>query len=113
MSRQEAAFRSTTARRLVQPESSLQRQVLALAKAYGWRAYHSWSSQHSTAGFPDLVLLRPPRLIFAELKRQDRNLSDDQAAWAEDLVAAGVEYYLWRPADFQAIEEILRRRRLR
>lgn len=58
-----------------------------LALALGWRGYHTHRSQHSPAGFPDLVLVRRGRLVFAELKRQaDRyQPTPAQAAWLEDL----------------------------
>jgi hypothetical protein len=36
-------------------------QVVQLARMLGWRVYHPWLSVHSAAGFPDLVLCRPPR----------------------------------------------------
>lgn len=56
-----------------------------VARAFGWRRYHTWISKNSAAGFPDEVLVRPPRLIFAELKSDRGRLSPDQQAWLEDL----------------------------
>ena len=52
------------------------------------------------AGFPDLVLVKDRRIIFAELKSRDGKPSRDQAKWLQALAATGrVEVYLWRPAD--------------
>jgi VRR-NUC domain len=73
-----------------------------------WRTYHTLRSKGSEPGFPDLVLLRPPRLIFAELKVGRGRLSKPQRAWRDDLEAVGVEVYTWWPADRPAIERILR-----
>ena len=95
---------------LVQPESVLQTQVLALARLYGWRWYHTHDSRHSPPGFPDLVLVRGARVIFAELKTQRGRLTLDQRAWLEDLRATCAEVYVWRPADLPVIAAILRRR---
>jgi hypothetical protein len=50
-----------------------------VARAFGWRRYHTFLSKHSPAGFPDEVLVRPPRLIFAELKSDHGRLKPEQA----------------------------------
>jgi hypothetical protein len=107
-------------------EQELLENITEMARWLGWRAYHPWRSDHSAAGYPDLTLLRarvgePPRLIFAELKREGRRPTRDQAAWLADLdrlatyaVALGepalVSVHLWRPADWcnGAIERVLR-----
>lgn len=89
-------------------EDAFQRQVLGLARYYGWRPYHTHDSRRSHPGFPDLVLVKPPRLVFAELKAERGRLRPEQAEWLEDLRAvAAVEVYLWRPSDLQAIAGIL------
>jgi hypothetical protein len=65
-------------------------QVTEYATLRGWDWYHarpartldSWRTAGSgtmAKGWPDLVLVRPPRLIFAELKRDGGTLSADQA----------------------------------
>lgn len=92
----------------LQSEKSFQAQVLKLAQLHHWRAYHSWTSLHSSGGFPDLVLVRRPRVVFAELKREDRGPTDDQIAWLEDLKASGQEAYLWKPSSWSEIEKVLR-----
>jgi len=71
--------------------------------------YHTHRSERSEPGFPDLVLLRPPRVIFAELKTADGRLSPDQREWRTKLLACpGVEYHLWRPEDWDELREVLR-----
>lgn len=89
-------------------ERDFQRQVLDLARIYRWRAYHPMLSKWSERGFPDLTLVRPPRLIFAELKRDRGQTTIHQDEWAQLLAGCpGVEYYLWRPSDLDAIALVL------
>ena len=47
------------------------------------------------------------RLIFAELKSDAGRLRPDQADWLADLAPTGAEVYVWRPADFDRIVEVL------
>ena len=95
-----------------QPESSLQEQILELAELCGWTLrYHTWNSQHSAAGYPDLTLCRPSdgRLLIAELKRDGKGPTTDQRAWLEGLqTVRHFDVKLWRPADWPEIEKVLR-----
>lgn len=101
------------------PEADLQANVIELALHTGWLHHHPYDSRRSTPGFPDLTLVRaqparptPGRLVFAELKAEDGQLTTDQQLWADYLRAVpGVEYYLWRPSDWRsgAIELVLAR----
>lgn len=85
-------------------ERAFQELVLDLALTTGWMAYHTWLSMHSERGFPDLVLVRPPSVLFVELKRERGKLSLAQRGWQLMLAAcAGVEYHEWRPSDWPAI----------
>jgi len=87
-------------------EKQFEGQVKYLAKLFGWRYYHTWRSIHSPAGFPDVVMVRPPRLIFAELKSEKGKVSEEQWEWMEALGKVA-EVYLFRPDDFEVIKEIL------
>ncbi len=96
-------------------EKQFEGQVKDMAKRFGWLYYHTWRSFHSPAGFPDCVFVRLEprlRLIFAELKTDAKHSqpSIDQCIWLETLqrLPVPVECYLWRPADFDEIVEILR-----
>jgi len=85
-------------------------QVREIAKVLGWLVYHTYSSKRSPHGFPDVVLVRPPRVIFAELKRESGKLTIEQETWAEELSQCpGVEYYLWRPSQLQDVGDALSR----
>src|SRR5689334_22388822 len=68
-----------------QSEREFQREVIKRAALFGWRYYHTYNSRRSAAGFPDLVLARGDRLIFAELKTEKGNVSEDQQKWLESL----------------------------
>ena len=99
--------RALGARSRGMPENQLLALVRELAQKTGWLDYHPWWSGHSTAGFPDLVLVRGGRLVFVELKRQDGLLSDDQLRWIAALSATCAEAYVWRP-DAWTSGEVLR-----
>jgi hypothetical protein len=91
----------------LQSEASFQRQVIAYAQMRGWLTYHVYDSRRCVAGFPDLVLVRRPHVIFAELKRQNGKVSEDQQTWLDELKACGQMAVVWRPSDWQEIEEAL------
>lgn len=122
-----------------------QAHVIGLARFYGFMAYHPPAGGTGTGrehrvdreqkgrGFPDLTLVRPPRLILAELKPTKgsprvtiaeasrrpawlahRDIDREQAEWLEALAAvaaagAGLEVYVWRPADLEDVARILHR----
>ena len=89
-------------------EKAWQGQVLTLARMFGWRAYHTYDSRRCVAGFPDLVLVRRPRVLFVELKTDRGRLSQSQREWLDALRDCHVEVYVWRPADVERVTEILR-----
>ncbi len=90
-------------------EAQFLRQVIDLASILGWSNYHPWLSRFSPRGFPDLVLVRPPRLIFAELKSETGKVTADQERWLELLRGCGVPAVGWRPSDLDAIAKDLAR----
>lgn len=86
-------------------EKDLQSNVLELARLRAWRAYHTYDSRRSQKGFPDLVLLKPPRLIFAELKVGKKRPTAEQRAWLDELdECPEVEAYLWYESDWHSGE---------
>lgn len=102
------------------PERSFQRQVIQLAKLYGWRVAHFRPARGARgrwftpvmadgAGFPDLVLVHPGRqlLAFAELKSDNGRIRPEQEEWLADLREAGIAAFVWRPRDWEAIQAFL------
>lgn len=89
-------------------EEDFTKVILKAAQLLGWRTAHFRPAmiggrfitpgQGDWKGFPDLVLVRGDRLIFAELKTLDGEMSDEQLDWMYDLWHTGVECYLWTPA---------------
>ena len=90
-------------------ERDFQRQVLDLARILGWTSYHPTLSKWSERGWPDLAMVRPPRLVFAELKSETGKTTSHQERWLGLLgLCPGVEAYLWRPSDLDSIATVLR-----
>jgi hypothetical protein len=89
-------------------EKELTRDVRKLAADRDWLRYHTHRSDFSPAGFPDECLVRPPRLVFAELKGPKGKESPLQELWRTTLGRVpGVEAYLWFPTDWDDIIRIL------
>lgn len=95
-------------------EREWQNHVHKVAVAYGWKYYHAPDNkpvngriQRVVAGFPDLVLVKGQRLIFAELKKEIGVLSDAQKDWLDSLQKTGVEVYVWRPSNMLEVKQIL------
>lgn len=65
--------------------------------------------QADGTGWPDLVLAKPGRLIFAELKSETGHASPEQMLWLKLLDAAGGECYVWKPSDYEELELLLMR----
>lgn len=86
-------------------EADFETWLLDLAKLRGWMAYHTHDSRRSNEGFPDWVLWKPGRLIFAELKDNKRQPTPEQRLCLgglqtlPDVPGSPVEVYLWRPSD--------------
>ena len=105
-----------------QSEKEFMQGVIELAHLLGWRHFHDnatngprhcWhcgrksTQPRNIEGWPDLVLIRRPRVIWAELKREGEEPTDAQLGWLEELRACGQEVYIWRPSDHPAILKIL------
>lgn len=94
-------------------EKEFQAQVLSLARIGRWRVYHTFDSRRSEPGFPDLVLVRGERMIFAELKTEKGRVSAAQKGWltalgvVADWPGSPLEVELWRPSDWDDIVRTL------
>lgn len=133
-------------RAAVEPrEAEWQTTVTHFAGYNGWRWFHpadntpgaSGHVQDVVAGFPDLVLIRGPRLVLAELKAETGRVSVEQSRWIGAFTALGgavrfivdiaagadpgtvaalpetpsVEMYVWRPSDWPEVQRVLARGR--
>tara|TARA_R100000656_G_scaffold3761_1_gene5301 strand:- start:134 stop:469 length:336 start_codon:yes stop_codon:yes gene_type:complete len=86
-------------------EAQFQESVIEMATdIYGWEVFHDGDSRRSNAGFPDLVLVKDGKLIFAELKREKESYpSEKQKLWLAKLgqvmqSSDNVLAVLWRPS---------------
>ena len=120
-------------------EKQFQQQIVDLARLQGWLIHHSRPAQNRRGqwatpiqgdkGFPDLVLARGGRIIFAELKMEKAKLTSEQKTWLQHLRPAlsdidvrltihktairfrcWSEVYLWCPSDWPDIERTLGRK---
>ena len=82
-------------------EKAFNQAVVDTARRFGFKVYHSWNSQHSAAGWPDLAMVRDGRLILAELKIGQGQVRPDQEEWLDALRRVGtpVEVKIWRWPD--------------
>lgn len=84
-------------------------EVQDIARIRDWPfIYHTHNSRHSAAGFPDLVLVRPPRIIFAELKREQGVTTREQSRWGEAINQCDAPIWeVWRPTDVDHVHRML------
>ena len=82
-------------------------QVIGVADSLGWLCYHTWRSDHSEAGYPDLTMVKGDRLIFAELKAEGKKPEPEQRRWLDALSTATREVYIWVPSDYDRIVRLL------
>jgi hypothetical protein len=100
-------------------EQSFQTCVLEVARLAGWRTLHilparradgSWRTPvgGDGKGWPDLTLVRPPRLLFVELKSENGKLRPEQRDWLDRLrLLPQAEVYLWTPRDWDELVDVL------
>lgn len=99
-------------------EKAFTAQVIKMARVFGWLVHHcrpalsrrgTWMTPiEGDAGLPDILALRHDRAIMAELKSATGRVTPEQAAWLVVAKEAGLEAYVWRPAEIEQIERILR-----
>ena len=104
-------------------EADFLANVVQLATTLGWLVHHdrparrgdgSWATHiQGDPGFPDLVLARGGRAVFAELKSETGRTTASQRAWISALTPRdglgppSHEVYLWRPQDMDQIAKVL------
>ena len=93
-------------------EREFQANVAEMATNFGWTLQHHWSERHSRAGWPDLTLCRGERLMFWELKQENRKPTPAQEEWLAKLALVaetnpGIHVACFRPSDMPRIRELL------
>lgn len=91
-------------------ERDWQSHVCKIAEVKGWRYYHPPDNrpvngriQKVVSGFPDLCLIKGTRMIFVELKRELGIVSPEQQVWIDAIRGCGLEVFVWRPSDIDAL----------
>lgn len=98
-----------------QSERQFQNFVIARALNHGWTYYHapdnkpdkSGRIQNIVKGFPDMVLVKDGKLVFAELKTETGRVSPEQKEWLAKLSATGCECFVWRPSMWEQVNAYL------
>ena len=98
-------------------ETPFMGRVIEYALLRGWLVHHCrsvWTASgyktpiQGDPGFPDLVLTRLSRVVFAELKDSYSKPDPNQRVWLATLEITGkVEVFLWRPRDEETIWAVL------
>ena len=96
--------REALSRSQFKSEADFQWWLRKRALEFGWLYHHNYDSRRSDPGFPDTVMVRGDRIIFAELKTPKGKLSGPQTTWLEALGDVDVESYVWR---YDNVDEIL------
>lgn len=91
-----------------QTEKEFQATVVETAEKLGWLAVHFPNAIINPTGWPDLILIKGRRTIFAELKSMRGKLGPKQREWLASLEAIGAEVYTWTPDLWPEIEATLR-----
>lgn len=112
---EERAFRAES-------EKAFQKRIMDLARMYGWRVAHFHDSRRQVRpgvfvgdadakGYPDLTLVRPPELIFIEVKAELGKTTPEQEEWLGLLAASGFETFVVRPSGWGVVEKRLMKKR--
>jgi hypothetical protein len=96
-------------------ERDIQESIRQAAKDFGWSSlgggffYHTWNSQKSEKGFPDIVMSNGSHLIVAEVKRNKPHgkVTPEQRAILDILSEHIPLTFLWREDDLQEAYEVL------
>ena len=91
-------------------EKIFQSQIRELSKIlHVDKYYHPFLSKWSEKGYPDITIVKVPKLIFLELKTEKGKVTEAQQEW-HDLLnqCTSIEAHIVRPADFNEIVEYLR-----
>lgn len=82
-------------------EAELQQDVADLCAELGLYHYHPHDSRRSERGWPDSVIVGR-RVIFRELKSSGGSASPEQKRLGWRLRAAGQDWAVWTPADWNS-----------
>jgi len=84
-------------------ETPFLRLLVNVMEDCGWLVFHDEDSRWNKSGLPDVLAVRPPRVLMAELKRNHGGRwRQGQKVWREQLLRCpGLEYYQWQPEQWR------------
>ena len=95
-----------------------EKTVAEYAQYNGWKVAHFRRAQTAKGwrtpvgfdgkGFVDFVMARE-RIVYCECKTGSGRLTKEQREWRDAIVAAGGEWYLWKPSDWDEVQRVLGR----
>lgn len=103
--------RAKLAAPMLMSERDWQSLVVDAARVHGWETFHVLDSRGMTAGWPDLVMIRPPEVLFVELKRANAKARPAQLHVLDMLERCELEVHVWRPQDEPEVLARLARRK--
>lgn len=103
-------------------EADWQRQVIDLARLYGWRVMHvrksrgrrggaaAWQTTTSIDGWPDLFMWKPdgsrPAMAM-ELKSEKGKTTPEQEEVLAEFRRSGIPADVYRPSQFDQVQRLL------
>lgn len=66
-------------------EKDYQQQIVDAANRLGWHVFHVYDSRRSSAGFPDLELIRGATMLRLEVKSEKGIVEPPQQAYIDRL----------------------------
>ena len=91
-------------------EAELQAAIIDAARMGGWLVFHPTDMRRNNPGFPDLVLVRAPDVLFLELKSDTGRVRPEQRVWLEELGECyNVGSALVRPEHLERVQNRLLR----
>lgn len=91
-----------------QTEAQFMKTVRDAAHQLGWVTVHFPNSLANPSGWPDLLMFRDGRVLVAELKTGTGKLGPKQWEWIGTLAGVGIHVQVWRPEDWETIEQTLK-----
>lgn len=98
-------------------EAAFTEALIRKAQECGWLACHfraaktakGWvTAIQGDKGFPDVILIRPPVAVVAELKVPPNKPTPEQEQWlAAFRKTPGILTFIWHPADWTEIVRLL------
>jgi hypothetical protein len=98
--------------------TQLMNQIIDYGLLRGWRIHHDRPAMtfkgYRTAvqghkGFPDILLVKPPRILVIECKSTSEKVSPEQYDWISDFKDCGITTMIARPCDWDNIQKELER----